>query len=490
MLIMEQQDIYESRAFMFLMMITIFRLVYGVGLNAMPDEADYFVWSERLDLSYYCHPPMLMYFLAAAHQFVHSKTLVLRLVTVGLTAGASIYIFHLAVALFNDARRAFHCVALANLTLLFMAGSLLATPDSPMIFFLCGAMYHFYLAVKFGEKKHWLLAGMMTGFALLSKFVAFLVYPSFLLYLLLKEHRKWLASAMPYLAFAVSLLMFSPVMYWNSQHGWTNFAFQLQHGFSQSDPSKRFPRWNKFFEFLGAQAGLIGPILFVMFIAALLAVVLRWKKTPMEEKFLACFASVPLLFFLGASLQKKMEANWACFAYAPGILLALAFYERVLRPKRWARVLWKIHWGYSVIVLALLFAHIYAPFLPIRKDRTNEFFGWKAFGEEARALAARHPGFELAANRYQIASELIFYSNMWATCFNIEGRPNQYDIWQEQATLRGKNYLFFDDGSAPKDAVKNSFERFEWLATIPLKRGERTVREIRVYQAYNFRRNW
>ena len=481
------QDVYESRTFSFLLVITIFRLIYGAHLNALPDEAYYWIWADNLDLSYYCHPPMLMYFIAAVGRFVHNKILVLRLVTAALSAGASVYMFHFTNELFQDARRAFYAVALSNVTLLFMAGSLIATPDAPMIFFLSGAMYHFYRATRDGDAKQWLLAGTMTGFALVSKLVSFLVYLSFFLYLLLPENRKWFKKAIPYAVFALSLAIFSPVIYWNSQHGWINFGFQLQHGFNTT-PNPKFPRWDKFFEFLGSQVGLIGPILFVMFLVALFGVLFRWKRASMQEKFLACFAGVPFFFFLTLSLQKKMEANWPCFAYVPGTLLAITLYERAMQPKRWGRTLWKIHWGYSVIVLLLVLTHVYVPFLPIRKDRTDEYFGWEQLDAGVKAAIAQYPGYDIAANRYQLASEIMLYANVPVTCFNIESRSNQFDIWQDRATFQGKNYLYFDTTDTPKRGIIEAFERFEPIAQFPLKRGEKVVEEIHVYRAENYRR--
>ncbi len=481
------QDVYETRTFGFLLIMTIFRLIYGTGLNALPDEAYYWIWADKLDLSYYCHPPMLMYFIAFVGRFIHSKMLTLHLVTAALTAGSSVYIFHLAKALFQDSRQAFYAVALSNLTLLFMAGSLIATPDVPMIFFLSGAMFHFYRATQDGDAKQWLFAGVLTGFALVSKLVSFLVYPSFFLYLLLPENRRWFKNALPYTVFALSLAMFSPVIYWNSQHGWINFGFQLQHGFN-TKPNPAFPRWDKFFEFLGSQIGLIGPILFFIFLVAFFGVLFAWKRASLQEKFLACFAGVPFLFFLTLSLQKKMEANWPCFAYVPGILLAVAFYERAMQPKRWGRALWYAHWGYSMLVIALLLTHIYFPFLPIRKDRTDEYFGWNQLDAGVKAVIAQYPGYEIAANRYQLASEIMFYANVPVTCFNIDSRANQFDIWQDRATFRGKNYLYFDTAKEPKQGIVEAFERFEPVAQFPLKRGEKVVEDIYVYRAENYRR--
>ena len=482
----QERQLYTSRTLIFILAITVFRLIYSAQLDALPDEADYFVWSLKPDLSYFCHPPMLMYFLALVDRFVFDRVLVLRLVTTALSAGSLVLVFHLASELFQSSKKAFYAIVLANVTLLFTAGAIIATPDTPMIFFLSGACYFFYLAVKKEDRKFWLIAGGFVGFALMSKLVAVLIYPSFFIFLLLPENRKWLKKPQPYLSFLLSMLIFSPVIWWNSQHEWTTFAFQLQHGFGGS--SKRFPRWDKFFEFLGGQLGLIGPILFLIFLTALVATILSWKKRSLEEKYLCCLSSVPFLFFLLSSIQKKVEANWACSAYVPGILLAILFYERTMKHNRWGWGLWKANWILKIVVLLLLLIHIYIPILPIppEKDRTNDFYAWEALGQAAIRLAADHPDFIPAANRYQIASEIIFYSDLPLVCLNIAGRPNQFDIWQEGRQLAGKDYLFFDDHDKPKNSFLNAFERFEYLTTISMERSGKIFDEMHVYKAYNY----
>lgn len=483
---MDEQQLYTTRTLLFILSITAFRLLYSSNLQILPDEADYFIWSLKPDLSYYCHPPMLMYFLAFVDQFIHDRVLVLRLVTTLLTAFTSIFVFHLAKELLQSCKQAFYAVVLANITLLITAGAIIATPDGPMIFFLSGASLLFYLALKTEDTKLWIVAGVLVGFALVSKLVSILIYLSFFIYLLLPENRKWLTKPIPYLVFLLSLAIFSPVVWWNSQHGWTTFGYQIQHGFSRTN--KHFPRWDKFFEYLGSQAGLIGPILFLLFLAALVATVMSWKKRSMQEKYLWCLSSVPFLFFMLASLQKKVEGNWPSFAYIPGILLVMTFYERVLKQKVWGRGLWKANWILEVLVMVLVLIHVYIPFLPLplKSDRTLDYYGWEELGQEALKLASEHPELAPAANRYQVAAEIIVYTDLPMVCLNIDSRPNQFDVWQEGQQLAGKDYLFFDDHSDPKESVVNSFERFEHLTTIPMKRGDQVFDEILVYKAYNY----
>lgn len=472
----------ETTALLFIVLVSVFRLIYVSGLNVLPDEAYYFLWSKHLAWSYFDHPPMIAYLFALLNLIMSDHALVVKLVAISLTAFTSVYGFLLATELF-DRVIALYYVVLVNMILLFMAGSIVATPDTPMIFFLTGASYYFYLAVKQGRYKFWFLAGIFTGLSLLSKYIALLIYPSFFCYLALPENRKWLKHPIPYLSFLMSLIIFSPVILWNYANNWVSFKFQIKHGLGGT----HFPNWTCFAEFLGGQAGIIGPILFVLFLMSLVYVLVKWKNVSLEEKFLWFAAVVPFAFFSLSSLRNKVEANWPAFAYIPGILLVIGYYERTLKSKKWSRYIWRIHWIYTGLVLALLLVYIYLPFMRIKRHRTGEFFGWDQLGKEAMQLAKENPGFMLAANRHQIASEIEFYSNQQVVCLNIENRSNQFDLWQAEDSLEGENFLFFDTRNHPEKAVVDRFEAFELLKTILLQRGKKALQQIRVFRTYNYR---
>ena len=277
------------------------------------------------------------------------------------------YAFLLARDLFGS-ETAPGFVVLMNITILFTAGSIIATPDTPMMFFLAGAVYYFHKAVAQGAAAWWLLAGLFTGLAILSKYMAILVYGSFFLYLVLvPTNRKWLARAIPYVAFLLSAVIFLPVVIWNMRNGWVSFRFQAGHGFGGT-----FPDLGSFLSFLGSQAAVVGPILFILFLAALVHGVLRGRSSS-------------------------------------------------------------------------------------------------------------------AADRYQIASEIELYGHRPVVCLDICRRASQYDIWQREESFEGQSFLNFEKRPRLKTLVREAFERTELIATINLKRGARTCRQVFVFQAVNLR---
>jgi hypothetical protein len=327
--------------------------------------------------------------------------------------------------------------------------------------------------------RSWMLTGLWTGLALLSKFVAVLIGLSFLLCLLLPEHRRWLTRVGPYAAAAIALALFSPVVLWNASHDWVAFAFQWQHGLGVS----KFPQWSRPPEYIASQALVVGPVVFGLFLAALLGVARRWRDQPQGQRLLWCLAAVPSLFFLGSSFFKKVEANWASFAYVPGVLLMLGHYERSLNRTLAGRLSWRIGWGTNAVALAAVLVHVYVPLVPLQRDRADDFFGWRQLGHEAVRIASRHPELVPAANNYQYAGELRLYSGLPVVSLNVESRPNQYDLWQDRAEWEGRRFLLFARRPVEQSAIGPGLDRWRHLETLTLRgRGGRVVRTVFVYE--------
>ena len=62
---------------------------------------------------------------------------------------------------------------------------------------------------------------------MLSKYHGVLLFAGAGVFMLAsRRQRFWFATPWPYAAGLVALLVFSPVLVWNAQHGWVSFLFQ------------------------------------------------------------------------------------------------------------------------------------------------------------------------------------------------------------------------------------------------------------------------
>ncbi|HXI02905.1 MAG TPA: glycosyltransferase family 39 protein, partial [Candidatus Saccharimonadales bacterium] len=333
------------------------------------------------------------------------------------------------------------------------AGLVVATPDAPLLACLACGTLALLEAVNAppGSRRYlpwWALVGAALGFALISKYTAiFLPLGVVLAFLLRPSLRRQLRMPGPWLACAVSLLVFLPVVAWNSTHDWISFVFQLHHGLGADGRGALSQEVG----LLEGQAALASPILLAMMGVAAIAALRR--KEPDERFLLGMMALAPAAFFVVSALRKPVAPNWTAPAYIAGIaLLAAAGGGRLWRG--WL----KAGCAFGGLLVLLVYLHGVYPvmvFGAYDEDPVGHAYDWsrstdpigRAYGWDglaSRADAARNatdPPEErrvwVAADNYEDASELSFHmeGHPFVFSLNVAGRPNQYDYWPQMSSL-------------------------------------------------------
>src|SRR4030095_7681120 len=117
---------------------------------------------------------------------------------------------------------------LLNATLMAAVGTLIVTPDAPLL--VASSLLLFALAkvLQTGRGVWWLAVGAGGGCALLSKYTALFFGPAILIWLVtVPKLRHWLISPWLYLGGLVALALFAPVILWNAGHHWVSFIKQM-----------------------------------------------------------------------------------------------------------------------------------------------------------------------------------------------------------------------------------------------------------------------
>ncbi|MBI5632986.1 MAG: glycosyltransferase family 39 protein [Nitrospirae bacterium] len=448
-----RQRAYKQALFLGLALLSIFRIYYIMTgpFDLSPDEAHYWEWSRRLDWSYYSKGPMIAWLISLGTSFFGNTLFGIRIFAVIFSVLSSILLFRLGRELYDE-RVGLASAFLLQVIPLFSVFGLLLTIDSPFMFFWILSLYLFHRVIRQGlspEDKgvspiSWILLGIATGLGLLTKYtMAFFLFSGFLYLLFCRDARKLLRTSGPYLAFLISMLVFSPVIFWNASHEWVT----LKHTAGQAHIREGLVlSLRSFGEFLGSQFGVVTPLLFVMIIFA----ALKLRKTK-EGAFLFWFSLPVISFFLAKSIQGKVQANWAMAGYISGIMAFSAYYvSRWGDIKKPLRVL--VVFAVSLAMLTTLFTHVPSLLrLPEEFDPSTRLVGWKELGKEASVLyndmAVKGPVFVFSAS-YQISSELAFYmkDNPVTYCVNLNRRMNQYDLWPGFEPLKGQNAIFVKSG--------------------------------------------
>jgi undecaprenyl-diphosphatase len=478
-----------------LAVLTGLRLGYlALGaLDLSPDEAHYWEWSRRLDLSYYSKGPLVAYLIHALTSVLGTSAFAIRSGAVLLSLLGSLAIYRLGRTAFGDGWVGLGAVVGLQLTPLFWAGSLLLTIDAPFIALWVLALLCLHRATVGGVRGAWLAAGVAVGLGLLAKYTMLFVLPGLALYLWrAPEARRWLARPEPYLAAALAGLIFSPVVVWNVQRGWVSARHVASQG-TGGGASLLQP-----LEFVGAQLLVLTP---------LVAGILGWGlwygiheglgRGREPYRFLIAFVVPVLGFYALLSLQGKVQANWLAAAYpALALVAAGALRERARRldPAGRRRQHAWLAAAAGMALSASVLGHATDRLgIPPSLDPTTRLKGWQELGDAVSAVRRQMPDAArtfLVSERYQIASELAFYVEGRPPAYNVNlgRRLNQYDFWEGPDSRRGWDAIYVQEGTGALDPrVAEAFERTEGPLLVEVRRRDRPVRRFAVYRGFGFR---
>src|SRR4051812_45507308 len=204
------------------------RLVAAAWTPLTFDEAYYWMWSKHLAGGYYDHPPGVAVVIRLGTMIAGDTELGVRLVSILLALPMSWAVYRAATILFGGVRVAATATMLLNVTLMAAVGTLIVTPDAPLLVAASFVLFFLSKVLQTGRGAWWLAVGAAVGAALLSKYTALFFGPAILIWLLIvPKLRRWLVSPWPYLGGLVALAIFSPVILWNADHRWVSFIKQM-----------------------------------------------------------------------------------------------------------------------------------------------------------------------------------------------------------------------------------------------------------------------
>src|SRR5262247_1578636 len=208
-------------------LLLMLRFIWAATIHLSPQEAYYWNYSMHPALSYLDHPPMVAWVIRAGTLLLGKSEIGVRIGGLWLVVVSTWLIYALGRLWFSRRAGLWAALLFQVIPAYFIYGVLI-TPDGPLICFWLLTIYLVSIAVLKDRPYAWYGVGAALGFAMLSKYTALFLVPSTPLFLIAdRAHRKWLLRKEPYLAFFLSLVIFSPVIVWNYQHQWISFAFQF-----------------------------------------------------------------------------------------------------------------------------------------------------------------------------------------------------------------------------------------------------------------------
>ncbi|WP_224364346.1 ArnT family glycosyltransferase [Hyalangium versicolor] len=420
------------------------RLALALGTDIYFDEAYYWQWARHLAWGYYDHPPLIAWLIAAVD--IRPAALLCGAATVAAVWG-------LARDVHGSREAAWRAAALWSVVPAAAMAGVWATPDSPLLLFWTLALWALW-------RERWVLAGLASGLALLSKYPGVLIAVAFLATAV--RMRRLPAGA--WLTALLGVVLFLPVVLWNAHREWVGFAFQLRHGLGGTGGLTSFA------EFLGGQLALGGPVLFPLALVYAL-------RGPREQFLLRAATLVPLLFFGYAALRTRGEANWPAAAYVSACVGVAG-----MRP------LWFRAAALSGLAIVLAVgSHVLFPLLRFERDvplsRTHGWSILSALAKPERLFPGAEPH-EIAvvyAPSYQLASQAVRYSGVKADTAG-GARPSQYELWPRPEVAKGQDALWYSEGKEPPEELLQRFTRVEGPVELPADFRGRRVHTFRVWR--------
>jgi len=464
-------------------------LKYG-PLDLIGDEAHYWEWTRRLDLSYYSKGPVIAWIIAFTTWIGGNNAVAVRFLAPFFHVLSAFFTYLLAIDLFRN-RTAGAFAGFLILTIpLFAAYGVIMTIDSPFLFLWCLALWTFWRAVKKGDPLSWYMTGALIGLGFMTKYIMILFFPCALLFLILsRDDRHRLKEIHPWAAAILGIIVMAPVFIWNARHGWVGLLHEAGHASLDKG-------WNisyrNFLDFLFSQIGIITP--FIVILATIL--IMRFRKLfpdiLREKTFLLCLSLPILAFFLLKSVQGNVEPNWAMVSY-PALIVLVSYY--IVRGWEGFSARLRSFTIVSFLIIVPFAVIIHFPFsipVPQHLNPAKRLGGWRELGAEAsriqKEMEKKGPLF-VFSNKYPISSELAFYmeGNPVTYCAQTGRRMNQYDLWPGFENLIGYNALFvtYAEREVP-GVLLEMFDRFDKkVFTYTTRQG--MEKAFTIVRFYNFR---
>ncbi|BAE49333.1 4-amino-4-deoxy-L-arabinose transferase and related glycosyltransferase of PMT family [Paramagnetospirillum magneticum AMB-1] len=454
------------------------------------DEAYYWLWSRRLQLSYYDHPAMMAWWMAGATALFGESEAAIRLPAVLSVAAVTGLAFDTARLAFRDIRAGWWAVAVLNATLLFAAAGVLVTPDSPLLVFWSLSLWAMVRLLDDGRARWLYLLGLSLGLGFCSKYTMVLIAPGIMaVFALFPQARRWLKSPHFWAAIVLALACTSPVLIWNAQHDWISIKKQLSHSFDApvSDPLKSLAT------FVGTQLGVITPLIFGFMLWGMGWTLWAGWRSRQPAWFLLGATSAPLLaFFVRHSLGGVVQPHWPGPAYL-GAAIATSGAWVVLAPS-WRRLRWL--WHGAIALGGLLVAATYVQMetarlpIPLKSDPMSRLGGWDQLASAVEAERTRHPDAFVFTTKHEVAGLLTYYLPGHPVVFltGSAGFPRipSYDA-RDAAALPGQNGLYvIKDGFYAVQDVRRSFRSLTLLATVDRAWGGKVVDHYEIWLAESY----
>jgi len=294
-------------------------LAYGY----MSDELYYFDCADRLAWGYVDHPPFSLVLLRGVRAALGDSLLAIHLLP-ALAACATLLLVALLARELGGGRVAQGLAGLAALVApvyLAVAGFYSMNAFEPLLW--AGAALILARLVNGGDPRLWLALGLVLGVGLLNKISMLWFGLGLTVGLVLTPERRWFITPWPYLAAALSLLLFAPHVVWQVQHGLPMLEFMRNA--TELKMVSKSP-----LDFAAEQLLMMNPLAVPFWLAGLV----YYFVSPAGCRH-RVLGWIWITVFLLLAASGSARANYLAPAYTVLLPAGGVAFERLARGRRW-----------------------------------------------------------------------------------------------------------------------------------------------------------
>ncbi|MDQ8700068.1 glycosyltransferase family 39 protein [Hyphomicrobium sp. LHD-15] len=390
--------------------ITAFRLATLAvnGTDLYMDEAQYWAWSLEPALGYFSKPPFIAWIIHGATSVCGDSEACIRLPSVALHGATAILIYLIGWRLYSAEVGFWAGLGYALLPAVSLSSGIIST-DVPLLAAWALALFAFAGLMQAPSWSSALLLALALGVGLNAKYaMAYFFACAAIYFVIVPERRTRLLQPHLWLALVGGIVLIVPNLLWNVENGFVTVSHTAENANWRGVPFHP----GKAAEFIIAQFGVFGPILFGALIAILWRLSKRRQKASAADKLLLAF-SVPILAAVTAqAFASRAHANWAAPAYVAAVVLVTAVMIRD-RAWVWMRASFAIHATVAVLLALATWqaGHLALPLVgdPFARTLGNRELAAVVKEELAKSATKDRPIKTVLTDDRDIAAALAYY---------------------------------------------------------------------------------
>ncbi|MEL1239638.1 ArnT family glycosyltransferase [Flavobacterium flavipallidum] len=362
--------LFKNKIASIILLATLFRCIIACSIGLGNDEVYYVTYAQHLQWNYFDHPPLVALLIRlTTFNLAFTNEFFIRLGPI-LLAAANTYLIYQIGKKIKDERTGLFAALLYNSSIYssIIAGVFIM-PDAPQLFFWMVSLYLLTAIITNKESQtksnlHLIFFGLATGLCVMSKIHGIFLWLGFGLYILI-YNRKLLSNGYLYVSVLLTLLIISPILFWNIENDFITYTFHsnrvsINHGMNPNS----FIR-----EFFGGLA-YNNPINYFIIVTTLIAC---WKnKIKIDTNYirLLLLMSLPLIgILLFVSLFRDTLPHWSGPGYTALILLSATYLSDLKTDSLVPKL---VHYANYLIIVVSCIGILFISFYPGTLGKTNE----------------------------------------------------------------------------------------------------------------------